>query len=257
MKPVRVKTVQIKAGQVKLASAGPSQPARNDQFDIAGPARRCTGDLGRHRRQGRRQQLRRRPKCRRSRPISAPATACSASCRPRAHRRRRPRRRWPMPIPNLILRVAPVAAAGGSAERRHQAGRDPYRLDHPGRRAGKRKRSPRAHRSGAQPGPRPAQQGRSLYRSGGRQRRPKTVPRPFRRPRPRPGRSGLPDPEAFRHLLHHRSGTDPAVKRSTEAKNQAVCFRQAAFLLPGRPPLEWTVNRAPQTSRQGLAATTN
>jgi D-alanyl-D-alanine carboxypeptidase len=28
MKPVRVKTVQIKAGQVKLASAGPSQPAQ-------------------------------------------------------------------------------------------------------------------------------------------------------------------------------------------------------------------------------------
>jgi D-alanyl-D-alanine carboxypeptidase len=27
MKPVRVKTVQIKAGQIKLASAGPSQPA--------------------------------------------------------------------------------------------------------------------------------------------------------------------------------------------------------------------------------------
>ena len=27
MKPVRVRTVQVKAGQMKLASAGPSQPA--------------------------------------------------------------------------------------------------------------------------------------------------------------------------------------------------------------------------------------
>ena len=27
MKPVRVKTVQVKAGQIKLASAGPDQPA--------------------------------------------------------------------------------------------------------------------------------------------------------------------------------------------------------------------------------------
>ncbi len=30
MKPVRVKTVQVKAGQVKLASAGPAQPATPD-----------------------------------------------------------------------------------------------------------------------------------------------------------------------------------------------------------------------------------
>ena len=37
----------------------------------------------------------------------------------------------------------------------------------------------------------------------------KLYPRPLRRPRPRSGRSGVPDAEALRHFLHHRSRTDP------------------------------------------------
>ncbi len=37
MKPVRVKTVQVKAGQVKLASAGPSQPATTSAIPAARP----------------------------------------------------------------------------------------------------------------------------------------------------------------------------------------------------------------------------
>jgi D-alanyl-D-alanine carboxypeptidase len=39
MKPVKVKTVQIKAGQVKLASAGPSQPATSVTNSISAAAR--------------------------------------------------------------------------------------------------------------------------------------------------------------------------------------------------------------------------
>ena len=41
MKPVKVKTVQIKAGQVKLASAGPAQPATPDHQRDTGPRRKC------------------------------------------------------------------------------------------------------------------------------------------------------------------------------------------------------------------------
>ncbi len=37
MKPVRVKTVQVKAGQIKLASAGPDQPATTITHAIAPP----------------------------------------------------------------------------------------------------------------------------------------------------------------------------------------------------------------------------
>ena len=45
MKPVRVKTVQVKAGQIKLASAGPSQPATaGHQCDPAGAPGRA-GDI--------------------------------------------------------------------------------------------------------------------------------------------------------------------------------------------------------------------
>ena len=52
MKPVKVKTVQIKAGQIKLASAGPAQPATpGHQFDIGRGAPGSAGDLQRGRRQ--------------------------------------------------------------------------------------------------------------------------------------------------------------------------------------------------------------
>ena len=60
MKPVRVKTVQIKAGQLKLASAAPSQPAAPVTSSIAISFGRA-GDIGRHCRPRRVQQACRRP----------------------------------------------------------------------------------------------------------------------------------------------------------------------------------------------------
>ena len=100
MKPVRVKTVQIKAGQIKLASAGPVAAG-----DARSPiqSRRRARTCRRHRAPSlpgpSPTSLPPRPKCRRSRPISAPATACSASCRHRACRLPPARRQWPMPTP--------------------------------------------------------------------------------------------------------------------------------------------------------------
>ena len=56
MKPVKVKTVQVKAGPMKLASAGPSQPVAppDHQRDCAGPPG-SGGDLQRRRGAGRAQ----------------------------------------------------------------------------------------------------------------------------------------------------------------------------------------------------------
>ena len=55
MKPVKVKTVQIKAGQIKLASAGPAHRPRPSPVRYAG-APGSAGDIQRDRRQGRSQQ---------------------------------------------------------------------------------------------------------------------------------------------------------------------------------------------------------
>ncbi len=131
MKPVKVRTVQVKAGPIKLASAGPPQPAtpitnaippaRQEMPQTSGavvakanPARPMAASptsrkptpsgmtspartLPRPRAQGLKvQRLKGELKCRRSRQTTAPDTACSASCRPQTHRRRK---RWPMPTP--------------------------------------------------------------------------------------------------------------------------------------------------------------
>ena len=80
------------------------------------------------------------------------------------------------PAPSQAMAYADPAKTqpqARAAERRHQAalaarrrGHDPQRMDHPGRRARERKRSPLAHRSRPQPGQGPAQQGRPLHRAG-------------------------------------------------------------------------------------------
>ena len=85
MKPVKVKTVQVKAGPMKLASAGPSQPAPPVTHAI--PARPEVAETSSavvakaaetNRTEAPRSQ------CRRSRPITAPDRAYSAYCPPRA-----------------------------------------------------------------------------------------------------------------------------------------------------------------------------
>ncbi len=122
-----------------------------------------------------------------------PASSAAASPPPQA---------WPMPSSR---RPAGAAAAGRSS--RTAPSSPPPRSTPAGssRSARWRAKAKRARASkprAARPGP--ARQGRVLHRTGGRQGRPQAVPRPLCRPRPRSGRSGVPDAEALRHLLHHR-----------------------------------------------------
>ena len=100
------------------------------------------------------------------------------------------------------------------------------------------------HRPRPQQGPRPARQGRSFHRAGRRQGQQDAVPRPLRRPRARPGRSGLPDAEARRHFLHYRSQLIRHLVRQKPAP-------QAPALLFSRPQSQNAVhtaatNRAPR-----------
>ena len=85
MKPVKVKTVQVKAGSMKLASAGPSQPAppitntipaRPEIAETSSAVVARAAETNRAEVPGSR--------CRRSPPITAPDKACSASCPPPA-----------------------------------------------------------------------------------------------------------------------------------------------------------------------------
>ena len=85
MKPVKVKTVQVKAGPMKLASAGPSQPAAPPITNAIPPAPKSPRPPApwwqtppRPRPKPPRKPS--GPPCRRSRPVMAPATACSACC---------------------------------------------------------------------------------------------------------------------------------------------------------------------------------
>ena len=137
------------------------------------------------------------PKCRRSRPTTAPVTESSASCRPRAPPP--PRRRWPMRSRRPGQRRRPFSRTAPSS-RPAPTPAGSFRSAR-----SKPKAKPGPPRNRPQPGQGPARQGRAVHRAGGGQGRQEAVPRPLRRPRPRSGRSGVPDPEAFRHLLHHRS----------------------------------------------------
>ena len=56
MKPVKVKTVQVKAGQMKLASASPAQPATPVTNAIPPARAGCAGDIERGGGEGRNQQ---------------------------------------------------------------------------------------------------------------------------------------------------------------------------------------------------------
>ena len=163
MKPVKVKTVQVKAGPMKLASAGPPQPVAPPVTNaISPPARAEVAET--------------------SSAVVAKAETKPEAIRPEVTRAELPPQPANHGTGHGVLGVLPASsvaaralsgarlrpAADRPAERRHQACccRQPLRLDHPGRRAGKRKRSPCAPRSGAQSGPRPARQGRLLHRAG-------------------------------------------------------------------------------------------
>ena len=111
MKPVKVKTVQVKAGQLKLASAGrPNPSAGHQRHTAARPevpetssavvAKAETNKAEANRAKPRPETQSKLPewKCRRSPQTMAPETACSAFCPHPACRPRPARRRWPTPI---------------------------------------------------------------------------------------------------------------------------------------------------------------
>ena len=170
MKPVKVKTVQVKAGPMKLASAGGSQPVAPPVTNAI-PARPEVAETSSavvansRRGQGRSRQ---------GSPQSSHAAAAGQS-RYRKRRARRVARFQPDagPIASLARADAGLCgpgtscpAAGRATERRRQAGRAggrSHRLDRPGRRTRKRKRSQAADRPRPHQGQRPARQGRSLY----------------------------------------------------------------------------------------------
>ena len=107
MKPVKVKTVQVKAGNVKLASAAPSQPAPPITSAIPAPRPEVpeTSSAVMAKAEGNKAETSRfevaktetqNPNCRRSRPATVPATVCSA-CFPPPASPPLPRRRPPLP----------------------------------------------------------------------------------------------------------------------------------------------------------------
>ena len=139
-------------------------------------------------------------KCRRSRPISVPATAFSACCRPRVCRPQPLRKRWPTRTRRRAPSRKRSSKAAPSTRSRRATAAGSFRSAR-----WKPRARPAAYRSRTQSGPRSAQQGRSVHRAGRRQGQQKAVPRPLRRPGARSGRSGLPDAEARRYFLHYRS----------------------------------------------------
>ena len=167
MKPVKVKTVQVKAGPMKLASAGPSQPVAPPITNAIAPARPEVAETSsavvaqaerspKPKPEAARPEAWPVPNCRRSRPITAPAMACSACCPPPACRPRpaqalaycRSRRPSSRTAPSSPRPPSPTPA-GSSRSARWKAKAKPARAS-----------------IGAQPGPRPSRQGRSLHRAG-------------------------------------------------------------------------------------------
>ena len=125
MKPVKVKTVQIKAGQMKLAAAGAAQPAT--PITSAIPARPDvpeTSSAIMAKAESNKAELTRLnptrltspgPRCRRNRQTTAPETVCSGCCRHQVHRPPPLRRRWPMPIRRLTASRRPFSKTARSS----------------------------------------------------------------------------------------------------------------------------------------------
>ena len=216
---------------MKLASAAPSQPAPPDHQRHPG-APRSGGDL--QRRGGEAPTLP-RPRPARRRPATEmppqpanlgtgngilgvlPASSVPAASRPQAAGLCGLRRHAPSRKPSSRTRAIKPAAAGAHTGWIIQVGALESESE-----------ARAAHRSRPQSGARPARQGRSVHRAGRRQGRRKAVPRPLRRPRARSGRSGMPDAEARRHFLHHRSQLIPSrsdlKSQSRRHKRRLCCF---------------------------------
>ena len=166
MKPVRIKTVQVKSGQMKVASAGPSQPTpitnaipfnRNDAAETSnsvmsraemppqplnhGTGRGILGTLPANGAQANSQQANSQQA--NSQQANSQQANGHGLCRARVSR----------------------AAEGDAGWRRDQADIGlSFRLDHSGRRARQRRRSPSAPRRRQEPVARHAGQSRSVHR---------------------------------------------------------------------------------------------
>ena len=177
MKPVRVKTVQVKAGPIKLASAGPTQPAPPVTNAIA------RGDVAEtsHAVVARAEVA--KPEPARPEPAKPEPARAELPPQPAGHGTGNgvlgvlpASRGAPRPVAGDGLCRAgprPSRSRRRSSRRRHQISCArlccPQRMDHPGRCAGERERSPLTHRCRPQPGQGLAQQGRPLHRACRRQ----------------------------------------------------------------------------------------
>ena len=236
MKPVKVKTVQVKAGPMKLASAGPvAAGAARHQRDPCPP--RSGGDL---QRRGRKRRRAPRPRCRLGMP------AANMPPQPANHG-----------TGNGVLGVLPGLQPGtGARLARAGAGLCRSGATRPAAgRAAERRRSSRPHRRWSTPAgssrsahskakakpssgsispaakaSAPAQQGRSLHRAGRRQGQSQRCSAPAS-----PVSSAIQaeavcrDAEARRHFLHHRSQLIRSFRlksQSRRRKRRLCCFHR-------------------------------
>ena len=248
MKPVRVKTVQVKAGHSKLASAGPSQPRRPitntippARADVPETSDAVMARLGRQDRAepDRRARSERQPRAR----------AAAAAGRPR-HRQRHSRRaagfqrRCPGSVqlrpPQRRMAYGrsgpgPRSCTAARPCRRRAIRAEPLRFTAAGsfRSARSRARDEAQQRIDAARN-RPAACSARPIRSPSRSspRTTEAVPRPLCRPRARSGRSGVPGAEALRHFLHDRPQLTAELSSDTRIKSPRFSD-SAAFLLFG------------------------
>ena len=157
MKPVKVKTVQVKAGPMKLASAGPSQPAPPVTHAIAARpevAETSSAVVAKAAETNRTeaQKMAMPPQPANHGTGHGILGVLPASSLTQAPAQASPSQALAYADPASHVQpqasTAGLATAGGATAGQHRTarssrpGRSPHRLDHPGRRAGKRKRSP-------------------------------------------------------------------------------------------------------------------
>ena len=213
MKPVKVKTVQVKAGPMKLASAAGSQPvappvtnAIPARPEVAETSSAVVANAAEAKAEAAREALRAAMP---QQPAGHGTGNGVLGVLPASSLTQAPPQGLARADDGLCRSGAPRPAAGHATERRRQAGRagrGSHRLDRPGRRARKRERSQAAHRSRPQPRPeRLLSKADPFTETIVSKDNQNVIPRPLRRPRSRFRRSGMPDAQARRHFLHDRS----------------------------------------------------
>ena len=256
MKPVKVKTVQVKAGPMKLASAGPSQPAAPPitnaipaRPEVAETSSAVVAKAAETKTEAAKDALR-------AAMPQQPAGhgtgngvlgVLPASSLTRPHRKPRMRRRWPMPIRHLVPSRRPCSRTTPSSRPRRR-----WSAPAGSSRSARSKAKAKPSSGSISPATRPARllsKADPFTETVVVQGQPHALPRPLRRSRARSGRSGVPHAQARRHFLHDRSQLIRTSRRSSQSrrrKRRLCCFQgTVAMALDAITP-----NRPAKTSRQ-------